>query len=47
MCNGQISDDVLEATEVALRRAGGDQVSLPNLTGNGTFALVFVFFMFC
>ena len=37
--NGQISNDVLDATEAALRRAAGDQVSLPNLTGTGIFAL--------
>jgi len=28
MRNGQITNDVLDATEAALRRAGGDQVSL-------------------
>jgi len=39
MHNGQITNDLLDATEVALRVAEVDQVSLPNLTGNGTFAL--------
>jgi len=39
MRNGQITNDVLDATEAALRRAGGDQVSLSSLTGNGTLAL--------
>jgi len=39
--NGQITNEVLDATEAALCMVGGNQVSLSNLTSKGTFALFF------